>query len=123
MRIERGQRVKHGRTSADKPESDGELDYALDVTEPLAPRRSIRGGGNGKSMIKWEDHDRAEYYVGKIGQAKFEINSGVGGMFGATFYFSGDCYAILSTARTVAEAKRFCEWVARGYGLDAERIG
>jgi hypothetical protein len=69
-------------------------------------------------MIKWEDHDPAEYYVGKIGPAKFEINSGVGGMFGATFYFGGDCYAILSTARTVGEAKRFCEWVARGYGLD-----
>jgi hypothetical protein len=78
----------------------------------------MREGGNGKSMIKWEDHDPAQYYVGRIGSAKFEINSGVGGMFGATFYFSGDCYAILSTARTVAEAKRFCEWVARGYGLD-----
>jgi hypothetical protein len=26
--------------------------------------------------IEWEDHHKAEYYVGKIGSAKFEINSG-----------------------------------------------
>ena len=44
---------------------------------------------------------------------------GVGGMFGAMFSFAGDCYAVLSTAKTVGEAKRFCEWIARGYGLDA----
>jgi hypothetical protein len=42
-------------------------------------------------------------------------------MFGATFSFAGDCYAVLSTAKTVGEAKRFCEWVARGYGLDTIR--
>ena len=74
-------------------------------------------------MINWEDHDSAEYYVGKIGTAKFEINSGVGGMFGATFSFAGDCYPVLGTAKTVAEAKRFCEWLARGYGLDATKVG
>jgi hypothetical protein len=74
-------------------------------------------------MIKWEDHDKAGYYVGKIGSAKFEINSGVGGMFGATFCFAGDCYPILSTAKTVVEAKRFCEWLARGYGLDRAKVG
>jgi hypothetical protein len=112
------ERVERLRRFEDKPESDDKLDYSPDLAEPLAPTWSMREGGNGKSMIKWEDHDPAEYYVGKIGPAKFEINSGVGGMFGATFYFGGDCYAILSTARTVGEAKRFCEWVARGYGLD-----
>ena len=69
--------------------------------------------------IRWENHDEAQYFVGTIGPAKFEINSGVGGMFGAMFSFAGDCYSVLSTARTVGEAKRFCEWVARGYGLDA----
>jgi hypothetical protein len=53
-------------------------------------------------MIEWEDYDKAEYYVGKIGPAKFEINSGVGGMFGATFSCAGDCYPILGTAKTVA---------------------
>jgi hypothetical protein len=73
-------------------------------------------------MIDWEDHDKGAYFVGRIGPARFEINSGVGGMFGATFYFAGDCYAVLSTAQTVGEAKRFCEWVARGYGLDRVAI-
>jgi hypothetical protein len=69
-------------------------------------------------MIEWDDKPKLEYYVGKIGPAKFEINSGVGGHFGASFSYAGDCYAILSTAVTVEEAKRFCEFVARGYGLD-----
>ena len=73
-------------------------------------------------MIQWEDHHKAQYFVGRIGWAKFEINSGVGGMFGATFCFGGDCYAVLSTAQTVGEAKRFCEWVARGYGLDRAAV-
>jgi hypothetical protein len=68
-------------------------------------------------MIDWEDYDKAEYYVGKIGSAKFEINSGVGGMFGATFSCAGECYPILS------KAKRFCEWLARGCGLDAAKVG
>ena len=40
-------------------------------------------------------------------------------MFAAMFSFAGDGYAVLSTAKTVGEAKRFCEWIARGYGLDA----
>jgi hypothetical protein len=65
--------------------------------------------------IRWENYDQAQYFVGRIGPAKFEISSGVGGMFGAMFSFAGDCYAVLSTARTVGEAKRFCEWIARGY--------
>jgi hypothetical protein len=69
--------------------------------------------------IRWENHEQAQYFVGRIGPAKFEISSGVGGMFGAMFSLAGDCYAVLSTAKTVGEAKRFCEWVARGYGLDA----
>jgi hypothetical protein len=69
--------------------------------------------------ISWENHEQSQYFVGRIGPAKFEINSGVGGMFSAMFSFAGDCYAVLSTAKTVGEAKRFCEWVARGYGLDA----
>ena len=69
--------------------------------------------------ISWENHEQAQYFVGRIGPAKFEINSGVGGMFSAMFSFAGDCYAVLSSAKTVGEAKRFCEWVARGYGLDA----
>ena len=70
-------------------------------------------------MIKWEnDYYNANYLVGKIGSAKFEIHAGVEGMFGATFSFAGDCYSVLRTARTVGEAKRFCEWVARGYDLD-----
>ena len=74
---------------------------------------------NRRQVIQWENHDQAQYFVGRIGPAKFEINSGVGGMFGAMFAFAGDCYAVLSTAKTVGEAKRFCEWIARGYGLDA----
>ena len=69
-------------------------------------------------MIEWEDHDNSGYFVGTIGPAKFEINAGVGGLFGAMFSFAGDCYAVLSTAKTVDEAKEFCEWVARGYGFD-----
>ena len=72
----------------------------------------------GSQLIRWENHDQAQYFVGRIGPAKFEINSGVGGMFAAMFSFAGDCYAVLSTARTVGEAKRFCEWIARGYGFD-----
>jgi hypothetical protein len=81
------------------------------------------GGAEGLNLrrsqgIRWENHDQAQYFVGRIGPAKFEINSGVGGMFGAMFSFAGDCYAVLSTAKTVGEAKRFCEWIARGYGFD-----
>jgi hypothetical protein len=72
-------------------------------------------------MIEWENYEKADYYIGRIGPARFEINSGVGGMFGATFSFAGDCYPILSTATTVSEAKRFCEWLARGYGLDSAK--
>jgi len=68
--------------------------------------------------IRWENHEQAQYFVGRIGPAKFEINSGVGGMFAAMFSFAGDCYAVPSTATTVGEAKRFCEWIARGYGFD-----
>ena len=75
-------------------------------------------GGKGQRTIEWEDNDKAEYFIGTIGRAKFEINGGVGGMFGAVFSFAGDCYAVLSTAKTVDEAKRFCEWIARSYGLD-----
>jgi hypothetical protein len=77
------------------------------------PNRRVR------QVIRWENHDQAQYFVGRIGPAKFEISSGVGGMFGAMFSFAGDCYAVLSTAKTVGEAKRFCEWIARGYDLDA----
>ena len=80
-----------------------------------AARASSR---EGQRAIEWEDNDKAEYFVGTIGPAKFEINGGVGGMFGAVFSFAGDCYAVLSTAKTVDEAKRFCEWIARSYGLD-----
>jgi hypothetical protein len=80
-------------------------------TESLHLRRS--------QEIRWENHEQAQYFVGRIGPATFEINSGVGGMFAAMFSLAGDCYAVLSTAKTVGEAKRFCEWVARGYGLDA----
>jgi hypothetical protein len=84
------------------------------VNEATAPESS----GKGQRTIRWEDNNQAEYFIGTIGPAKFEINGGVGGMFGAVFSFAGDCYAVLSTAKTVDEAKRFCEWVARGYGLD-----
>ncbi|MBV8213585.1 MAG: hypothetical protein JOZ08_10235 [Verrucomicrobia bacterium] len=98
---------------------NAELDEPPNVTEAL---RLLKGSIEGDMMIEWEDYEKAEYYVGKIGPAKFEINSGVGGMFGATFSFAGDCYAILSTAKTVAEAKRFCEWLARGYGLDRVKV-
>jgi hypothetical protein len=70
--------------------------------------------------IQWTDHDDAEYYIGLIGTAKFEVNRGVGHLFGAMMAYRGDCYAILSTAATVNEAKNFCEWVARAYGLDNE---
>jgi hypothetical protein len=76
------------------------------------------GTRRSQGAIKWEDNDKADYFVGTIGPAKFEINGGVGGMFGAVFSFAGDCYAVLSTAKTVEEAKRFCEWIARSYGLD-----
>jgi hypothetical protein len=84
------------------------------VDEAVGPESSR----NGQRAIEWEDHDKAEYFIGRIGPAKFEINGGVGGMFGAVFSLAGDCYAVLSTAKTVDEAKRFCEWIARSYGLD-----
>jgi hypothetical protein len=93
-----------GRTVNLEPEdADG-------CTEGVNRRRS--------HVIRWENNDQAQYFVGRIGPAKFEINSGVGGMFAAMFCFAGDCYAVLSTAKTVGEAKRFCEWIARGYGFD-----
>jgi hypothetical protein len=79
---------------------------------------ALRSSRKGRRAIEWEDNDKAEYFIGRIGPAKFEINGGVGGMFGAVFSFAGDCYAVLSTAKTVDEAKRFCEWIARGYDLD-----
>jgi hypothetical protein len=79
----------------------------------------------GQRMIQWENNNKGEQFmgtimVGAIGPAKFAINAGVQGMFGVTFSFAGDCYAVLSTAKTVGEAKRFCEWLARGYGLDGK---
>ena len=83
-----------------------------------APKENSDPSARGQRAIEWEDHDKAEYFIGRIGPGKFEINGGVGGMFGAVFSFAGDCYAVLSTAKTVDEAKRFCEWVARSYGLD-----
>ena len=95
----------------DQPQAELGPKDLYSSTENLNPKRSQR--------IRWENHEQAQYFVGTIGPAKFEINSGVGGMFGAMFSFAGDCYAILSTAKTVGEAKRFCEWIARGYGLDA----
>ena len=93
------------------PVAELEPDASPDRGEVLNPKFR-------DAVIQWENHDKAQYFVGRIGQAKFEINSGVGGMFGAMFSFAGDCYAVLSTAKTVGEAKRFCEWVARGYDLD-----
>ena len=95
----------------DQPRADLGSEDSHGYTEGPNPKRS--------EGIRWENHDQLQYFVGRIGSAKFEINSGVGGMFGAMFSFAGDCYAVLSTAKTVGEAKRFCEWIARGYGLDA----
>jgi hypothetical protein len=95
--------------SAKQEESD-----SRGVNEATAPEST----GNGRRTIRWEDDNQAEYFIGTIGPARFDINGGVGGMFGAVFSFAGDCYAVLSTAKTVGEAKRFCEWVARSYGLD-----
>ena len=99
----------------DQPDADPVADLSPEdshgCTEGLNLRRS--------QGIRWENHDQAQYFVGRIGPATFEINSGVGGMFAAMFSFAGDCYAVLSTAKTVGEAKRFCEWIARGYGFDA----
>jgi hypothetical protein len=79
---------------------------------------ALEDSRKGRRAIEWEDNDKAEYFIGRIGPAKFEISGGVGGMFGAMFSFAGDCYAVLSTAKTVDEAKRFCEWIARSYDLD-----
>jgi hypothetical protein len=99
----------------DRPDADRTANLGSEdsdgYTENLNRRRT--------QVIRWENHDQAQYFVGTIGPAKFEINSGVGGMFAAMFSFAGDCYAVLSTAQTVGEAKRFCEWIARGYGFDA----
>jgi hypothetical protein len=95
----------------DQPHADLGSEESQGCTEGLNPKCS--------EGIRWENHYQAQYFVGRIGPAKFEISSGVGGMFGAMFSFAGDCYAVLSTAKTVGEAKRFCEWIARGYGLDA----
>jgi hypothetical protein len=99
----------------DQPDADRTADLRSEDSDGCTQ------GPNRKrsQVIRWENHDQAQYFVGTIGPAKFEISSGVGGMFGAMFSFAGDCYAILSTAKTVGEAKRFCEWIARGYGLDA----
>jgi sucrose-6-phosphate hydrolase SacC (GH32 family) len=94
----------------DQADADRTADLGTEVSDGPNPRRT--------QGIRWENHDQAQYFVGRIGPAKFEINSGVGGMFGAMFSFAGDCYAVLSTAKTVGEAKRFCEWIARGYGFD-----
>jgi hypothetical protein len=93
----------------------------VDRTANLGPEDSDSLNLRRAQRIRWENHDQAQYFVGRIGPAKFEISSGVGGMFGAMFSFAGDCYAVLSTAKTVGEAKRFCEWIARGYGFDASR--
>ena len=95
----------------EQPNADLGRDDSLGCTEGRNPKPS--------QGIRWENHEQAQYFVGTIGPAKFEINSGVGGMFAAMFSFAGDCYAVLSTAKTVSEAKRFCEWIARGYGFDA----
>jgi hypothetical protein len=95
----------------EQPNADLGRDDSAGCTEGRNPRSS--------QGIRWENHEQAQYFVGTIGPAKFEINSGVGGMFAAMFSFAGDCYAVLSTAKTVGEAKRFCEWIARGYGFDA----
>ena len=95
--------------SAKQEESD-----SRGVNEATGPEST----GNGRRTIGREDDNQAEYFIGTIGPARFDINGGVGGMFGAVFSFAGDCYAVLSTAKTVGEAKRFCEWIARSYGLD-----
>jgi hypothetical protein len=98
----------------DPSDNKQEESVPRDVNETTVPESR----GRGRWMIRWEDNNQAEYFIGTIGPAKFEINGGVGGMFGAVFSFAGDCYAVLSTAKTVGEAKRFCEWIARSYGLD-----
>src|ERR1700739_4096910 len=98
----------------DRPDADRTFNPGSD-----APDGCTEGQNRRRSkVIRWEKNDQAQYFVGRIGPAKFEISSGVGGMFGAMFSFAGDCYAVLSTAKTVGEAKRFCEGMARGYGLD-----
>jgi hypothetical protein len=94
----------------EEPNADLGRDDSPGCTAGQNPKRS--------QGIRWENHEQAQYFLGRIGPAKFEINSGVGGMFAAMFSFAGDCYAVLSTATTVGEAKRFCEWIARGYGFD-----
>lgn len=55
--------------------------------------------------------------AGRIKDATFEIftlNNG----FGANISYRGDEYAILHSAKTVEEAKNFCEFTARGYDLE-----
>jgi len=99
----------------DRPDADRTVNLGPEDGERCTEGPNLRRS----HVIRWENHDQAQYFVGRIGPAKFEISSGVGGMFGAMFSFAGDCYAVLSTAKTVGEAKRFCEWIARGYGLDA----
>ncbi|PWT83106.1 MAG: hypothetical protein C5B58_07040 [Acidobacteria bacterium] len=99
----------------DQPDADRTLSRGSDDSNGCTGRSNRRRN----RVIRWENNDQAQYFVGTIGPAKFEISSGVGGMFGAMFSFAGDCYAVLSTAKTVGEAKRFCEWIARGYDLDA----
>ncbi|MBV8280265.1 MAG: hypothetical protein JO170_34080 [Verrucomicrobia bacterium] len=98
----------------DQQNADRLTSLGPDDSHGCAEGLNVRRG----QRISWENNDQAQYFVGRIGPAKFEINSGVGGMFAAMFSFAGDCYAVLSTAKTVGEAKRFCEWVARGYGFD-----
>ena len=99
----------------DRPNADSLTELGPEDTQGCTEGSNLRRSQG----IRWENHDQAQYFVGRIGSAKFEINSGVGGMFAAMFSFAGDCYAVLSTPKTVGEAKRFCEWIARGYGLDA----
>ena len=99
----------------DRPDADRNANLGSDAPDGCTEGQNRRRC----HVIRWENNDQAQYFVGRIGSAKFEISSGVGGMFGAMFSFAGDCYAVLSTAKTVGEAKRFCEWIARGYGLDA----
>jgi hypothetical protein len=67
-------------------------------------------------MIAWE-HQGSFFCVGRAGAAVFQVQSGVGDNFCATMTMVADCNPILQSAKSMDEAKRFCEWVARAYNL------
>jgi hypothetical protein len=58
------------------------------------------------------------YWFGEIdGKRKFQISDAHDGTYYASIYQGDDYYAILHKVSDIEEIKRFCHWLAIGYGL------